>query len=327
MNKKNEILEEFDVKRIIYESFGQRSLQLIKELLALNNIAIHHISFRTKDRDRLQEKIVRKGFKYSKLDDITDICGIRVITYFAKDVDKIAELISYEFKIDQENTIDKRKLAEDKFGYMSLHYVLSLPDKRTDLIEYSQFKNLKLEIQIRSVLQHGWAEIEHDLGYKGSKGIPSEFKRDFNRISALLETADKEFDRLREELSAYDEEVRKDFKSKKVELQINNLTLRKFIEENKTLNKLNKAISKYYQAKIEGEHHSIDLGALSEKIKSLEVKNIDELSNIVEDNAKEIISNLSGFLSYDKDEVISVDESVGLHTILDKITTANNGYK
>ena len=80
---------------------------------------------------------------------------------------------------------------------MSMHYVVSIHQNRLKFTEYKSYTNLKIEIQIRSILQHGWAEIEHDLGYKGAKGIPDEFKRDFNRISALLETADNEFDRLR----------------------------------------------------------------------------------------------------------------------------------
>jgi len=107
MNKKIEILDEFDIKKTIYDSFGIRSFQLLKELLRANQITIHHISNRTKEKEKVQEKIVRKGFKYSNLEEITDICGIRIITYFANDVDKIAEIISSEFVIDEENTIDK----------------------------------------------------------------------------------------------------------------------------------------------------------------------------------------------------------------------------
>ena len=98
---------------------------------------------------------------------MTDITGVRVITYFADQVDEIAKVMEGEFNIDIKNSIDKRDILDpDRFGYLSLHYVIvSLSSARCALAEYRSFSELKAEVQVRSILQHAWAEIEHDLGY------------------------------------------------------------------------------------------------------------------------------------------------------------------
>ncbi|MCQ5042062.1 hypothetical protein NE654_13385, partial [Akkermansia muciniphila] len=71
-----------------------------------------------------------------------------------------------EFIIDRDISIDKRKSLDPKrFGYRSLHYVVHIDPKYVKAQEYHKYHNLKLEIQISSILQYTWAEIEHDLGY------------------------------------------------------------------------------------------------------------------------------------------------------------------
>lgn len=72
----------------------------------------------------------------------------------------------------------------------------SYPDKLT---EYT------FEIQFRTVLQHAWAEIEHDLGYKSEYSIPLSMRREFSRVAGLLELADETFEKLKHQLNDYDE--------------------------------------------------------------------------------------------------------------------------
>ena len=87
------ILKQFDKNKSLYSSYCEKTKQLIKEILEANNITIHHISFRVKDRTRLEEKITRKNNKYTQLSDITDVAGIRIITNFAEDVNIVAKII------------------------------------------------------------------------------------------------------------------------------------------------------------------------------------------------------------------------------------------
>lgn len=203
----NQILEDFSNKENLYNSLGISTVNLLQTLFS--EISIHQITHRVKSKQSLSLKIVKKNYKYKNFQDITDILGIRIITYFEDDIDLIEAILNKEFKVDKENTIDKRNVDIDKFGYRSVHYILQLNSDRTRLSEYKTYKNLKFEIQVRSILQHSWAEIEHDLGYKGINEVPLSAKRTFYRAAALLEQVDIEFIKLRKEILAFENEVSK----------------------------------------------------------------------------------------------------------------------
>ena len=146
------------------------------------------------------------------LREITDLAGVRVITYFPSDVDQIVKEIEENFVIDKENSIDKRNISDpSSFGYVSVHLIVELFDDRLKLPEYSLFKEMKCEIQVRTILQHAWAEIEHDIVYKSTEEIPFELRRNFSSLAGLLEVADREFELIRK----MEKEV-----SKKIEIQI-----------------------------------------------------------------------------------------------------------
>ncbi|MBT1711044.1 RelA/SpoT domain-containing protein [Fulvivirgaceae bacterium PWU5] len=155
---KNKILSDFDLNHRKFEDFRSKLEIILADLLQLNLIKVHQVTSRVKDRNSLESKIDLKD-KYSDLHQITDLVGLRVITYLESDVDKVAEIIKNEFLIDSANSVDKRNLKSDQFGYRSLHYVMSLNELRSALPEYRQFASIKAEIQIRSTLQHVWVDI------------------------------------------------------------------------------------------------------------------------------------------------------------------------
>ncbi|WP_367209587.1 GTP pyrophosphokinase family protein [Sphingobacterium sp. R2] len=229
---KNEILNEFESKIHVYNRFKDKSLSLLNDLLKQKKIAFHNIDGRVKNYESLSSKIDRKSEKYKCLSDITDLVGIRITSYLESDVDLIDKLIRDEFQIDNDNSIDKRILNSDQFGYKSLHLVVELDNRRLQLYENSDFKNLKIEIQIRSILQHAWAEIEHDLGYKGKAQIPDDYKRSFNRLSALLELADQEFVRLKRDLVKFESKVTEQIIREPQNVLINFASLKQFNSEN-----------------------------------------------------------------------------------------------
>lgn len=199
-----DLLEEYDEKIRLYQSFMNEVEHQIKSILQVSQINCNAITTRLKSRESFAGKIERKQGKYAQISDITDVAGVRIITYYSEDVDRIAEIIEKEFDVDQENSIDKRESLEpDRFGYCSVHYVVKMSEARLKLPECQQFSGMKCEIQIRTVLQHAWAEIEHDIGYKSEITIPREMRRNFSRIAGLLEIADKEFDQIRQALIEY----------------------------------------------------------------------------------------------------------------------------
>ena len=146
------------------------------------DIPMVQTAHRIKTMESIKEKIVRKN--YSGVSELRDILGFRVICFFSQDVDIVAEKIAEHFRIDYSLSVDKRKLIDVRsFGYLSLHYICALP-------EGEEFGDLWFEVQIMSVLQHSWAEIEHDLGYKTEIEVPRDIRRSFSRAASLLETAE-----------------------------------------------------------------------------------------------------------------------------------------
>src|SRR5438270_4640231 len=204
-----EILKEYDASLALFSDFTANCQRLVAELLRLEGINVHSVHARIKERPRLHEKLEREGKSYRSLKDVTDIIGVRVITHFEDEVDKIGALIEREFIIDPTKSVDKRKLLDpDRFGYLSLHYICSLSQDRIKLSENRRFKELVCEIQIRSILQHVWAEIEHDLGYKSGQSIPIPIRRRFSRLAGILEVADEEFSAIRNDLQEYESKVK-----------------------------------------------------------------------------------------------------------------------
>jgi len=256
---------------------------LLRELLIQHAVSFHKIESRIKDPLKLDEKISKKNYKYKDINEITDIVGIRVITYFEDEVDKIASIINSEFVVDGENSIDKRKLETDRFGYKSLHYVVSLSEGRKKLKEYKRFREFKVEIQIRSILQHAWAEIEHDIGYKGENSIPESIKRNFFRVAALLETADIEFVYIKNSLSKYEQTVTENIKLHPEEVEINGASILSFINNNNTVILLEKEISETYQKDI-AEPDLDSVSIIVDKLQYLGVKSIKELQSKLEEN-------------------------------------------
>lgn len=226
------ILKTFDSEEPLYETWAKKLELLVREILETNKLSVHSVSGRTKNRKSLEKKIESKsrGY-YTNLEDITDVVGVRVITYFADDVDRVAESIKQEFAIDVSASIDKRgQLDPEAFGYLSVHYIISLNDNRERLPEYKRLMGLKAEIQIRSVLQHAWAEIEHDLGYKTEGAIPRSVRRRFSRLAGLLELGDDEFIHIRNQLNEYTIDVTKNIVEAPQLVEIDKISLISFIK-------------------------------------------------------------------------------------------------
>ncbi|QNX84385.1 hypothetical protein IC774_03800 [Acinetobacter seifertii] len=108
------------------------------------------------------------------------------------------------FNVHQADSVNKsEKLGEEKVGYRSVHFICDVGQDREKLPEFSVYKGLCFEIQIRTALEHAWAEIEHDRGYKLGGKLPSHLNRRFKLLSGLLESADLEFNRLTQEIEEY----------------------------------------------------------------------------------------------------------------------------
>jgi len=150
---------------------------------------------------------------------ITDLAGVRIIAYFPSDVDKIVPLIEKEFKVDPKHSVDKRLSSDPAiFGYASIHFVVEFRPEMLKLPEYALFDKMKCEIQVRTILQHAWAEIEHDIVYKSPGEIPfRRVRRRFACLAGLLEIADREFESLRQDEMAVRQTIQSRIKKVKID--------------------------------------------------------------------------------------------------------------
>ena len=263
---------------------------MVKSLI--NDVVIpHQITYRVKDKDSLSNKLLRKNNKYSSIREITDLVGIRIVVYFEDDIDKIADIFKKEFEIDFPNSVDKRQVDADKFGYRSLHYVASLNKARLSLTEYKKFRNIKFEVQIRSILQHSWAEIEHDLGYKGESEIPETAKRTFYRVAALLEQADIEFVKLRKEISEHEIHIKEQIKTNNENVKLDKSAIIAFVKESSTLNEIEQALEGVACKRSNISDASLIADIVVKRLKEHKIETVKQLDNLLLDNRNAIIEH------------------------------------
>jgi ppGpp synthetase/RelA/SpoT-type nucleotidyltranferase len=217
-----------------------RVLEMLNQTLAQQSIALNSIEHRVKTIDSLAGKLERKGEKYRSLQDITDLIGLRIVTFYTDDVDKVAAIVSQLFDVDWSNSVDKRKLHDfNSFGYNSLHYICQLHEG-----------SIPFEIQIRTALQHTWSAIEHDIGYKGAVKLPPQYKRQFSRLAGMLELADDEFSRLRTTMTEYRRQIQTLVKSGNLnEVTLSTDSFRSYLELH-PFERLNQRIAAVNQAEL-----------------------------------------------------------------------------
>jgi ppGpp synthetase/RelA/SpoT-type nucleotidyltranferase len=279
------ILHEYRAELQLYNGFGLKLETLISELLASAQIRVHSVSHRIKDESSLAEKLARPGNKYTGLPDVTDICGVRVITYFAGEVDAVAHLIEREFSIDRVNSIDKRAAIDpDRFGYLSVHYVVSLELTRVSLPEYAPFRDCTAEVQIRSILQHAWAEIEHDLGYKSRSAVPRDIIRQFSRLASILELADEGFNSLRKNLSTYQSEVSAKIALNAGQILLDAISIKALIDSDPCIKELDELLSSRIHLPLVEEYGNKAIASHAAAASRLGFETIGELQSALQND-------------------------------------------
>lgn len=229
VNDKSELGLWYDRHQALYKAYAECIKVLLEKLLVQHNLPYHSITCRVKERESFLAKFDRKGYK--QLEDITDIAGIRIIAHTTSDELAIAELVKKEFKYDDVQSVDKaEELRDNQVGYLSIHFIAELNDVRSQLGEYSAYKGLKCEIQIRTLLQHAWAEIEHDRNYKFGGVLPKDIRRRFYLVAGVLEVMDAEFERLSKEIDDYGQQVAKDAQEGNLNIPIDSTSLTEYMQ-------------------------------------------------------------------------------------------------
>ncbi|MBW1784589.1 MAG: hypothetical protein JRL30_28075 [Deltaproteobacteria bacterium] len=219
MNVDEAIRQYVSEQRATYRLLAEKTKGFLSSILSSNGIVPHSITSREKNPEELREKIIREGEVPDALfNGITDLAGVRIIAYFPSDVDSIVPLIEKEFNMDSMHSMDKRLSSNPAiFGYASIHFVVEFRPEIVKLPEYALFDKMKCEIQVRTILQHAWAEIEHDIVYKSPGEIPFRVRRRFACLAGLLEIADREFESLRQDEMAVRQAIESRIKKVKID--------------------------------------------------------------------------------------------------------------
>lgn len=220
----------YDQNRARYQDLIIALERLLTTLLKEASIPYHSVSGRLKDKRSFLGKWDRKA--YTAPEQIMDVAGLRIITHTTEEVKRVCDVIEHEFAIDDKNSGDKGKNRDvDKVGYLSVHFIAKIDSKRLELSEYKRFEGICFEIQVRSLLQHAWAEIEHDRSYKFAGVLPQEIQRKFYLVAGTLELMDQEFTALSREIDSYAREVRKKTEKGKLDIPVDSTSLLQFLEE------------------------------------------------------------------------------------------------
>ena len=253
------------------EALAMEVYDILRHALHEQGIYVTAIEQRVKSEKSLAGKLELKGAKYKTVEDITDLVGLRIITFYTDEVDKVAAIAKRIFDVDWQESVDKRKLHQlDAFGYNSLHYICRL-----------KTGGLRFELQMRTALQHVWSTIEHDTGYKGSVKIPREYKRQFSRLAGILELVDDEFSRLRLVLTEYRRQMEALVKNGQLDdVPLTPETFRSYLETH-PFDRLNKRIAAVNQAEI----FPVSMMPYERVLEFLGMETLGDVQHLIDENS------------------------------------------
>ncbi|MCH7974775.1 MAG: GTP pyrophosphokinase [Bacteroidetes bacterium] len=201
----------------IFDDYQLLKIKLQEPAAAIVNIlltkdakdcGVHSVRYRIKDPNSLIEKIIRKRIEKPKREinynnypeEITDLIGVRILHTFKYDWYDIHHFIISTFELNKKNKpiVYHREGDEKEFiemckdcgckqekhtkGYRSIHYIIS-----TQLTKQKYY----VEIQVRTIFEEGWSEIDHKIRYSYKGQASSPFDSELGQLNRIAGTADE----------------------------------------------------------------------------------------------------------------------------------------
>ena len=305
------LMEQYHERQAVYQRLAQVAEETLRQALKKQHVAVIALEHRVKTESSLAGKLELKGAKYHTLDDVTDILGMRVVTFYSDDVDKVAAIVNEIFQVDWSNSVDKRKLHRlDSFGYNSLHYICTLPKSVVDDPGMPLLNELRFEIQMRTALQHVWSTLDHDTAYKGGGvSIPREYQRQFGRLAGMLELVDDEFSRLRNVLTDYRRQMLALEASGQLDkVDLNSDTFRRYLEA-QPFARLNKRIAAINQAEL----YPVPMMPFLRVLQKLGFETLGEVNRLIEEHSDDAYRLAVSQLGTTDLDILS--ENIGLQNL------------
>ena len=181
----------------------QDALNLLKARLDVLNHSmygnkshpIHNIQFRIKQKASIEEKLKRMDLQGSFMnakEHLQDIAGIRVICYFEKDVELLAEQLRKQsdlILVKEKDYITNPKPN----GYRSFHMILGIQVYSMESTEY-----YPVEVQIRTIGMDFWASMEHRISYKKERTDKEQLRDELREYANMLVEIERRFEQYNE---------------------------------------------------------------------------------------------------------------------------------
>ena len=204
-----EIKREFEILKPDLDAWGKFVDQTIKNIIShyrYGEIQMYP-KYRLKDEQSFINKALYRGKGYDNpMIQIEDKVGTRVVVLVTDIVDRVSRDLKNCTLWHIKDSKTKYEIFEeipDKFGYQSIHYIVAPLDNCCNFASgSSKLEQLTCEIQVRTLLQHAYAEISHDNVYKGPYKNDPIILRQLAKSMALMEAADDYFCKTLEQVSA-----------------------------------------------------------------------------------------------------------------------------
>lgn len=176
------------------EAWGQFVQSCILDRLRGKSVSMQIAGYRAKDIDSAIGKIARKGYD-APLTQMTDLVGVRFVVLISPQIRTVGDVLEsideWTFSLDRDWEQEVQN-APETFGYQSRHYIVR--SKQSYMFDGVHIEaDLPCEVQIRTIMQHAYAEMMHDSIYKANGTVPPQAKRFAASSMALIETADHLF--------------------------------------------------------------------------------------------------------------------------------------
>lgn len=171
---------------------GKLDAYFAEALSSLAHIDRYECRIKTNDSayKKYKEKYLGSAEPFAEFEDLV---AARIIVFFLSDIDRVRHVLLEHF--DRVERSERRPELDDQFGYESEHLVLAVPPHLKPS-SGSEFCPNTLEVQIRTILMHAYAEPQHDILYKSQTVVPKEIKRRLAWIAASCWGADREYEEL-----------------------------------------------------------------------------------------------------------------------------------
>lgn len=261
-----------------YADFLKEIKRVVEKILYKNQIPIAFgISGRTKTLDSILEKVSSERFVIKKtVTELNDLIGLRIVLLFPEYKNKVVDILSTEFKLL--NNPYKPTQSPDKFGYSSIHLILGIKDEWTKTPDWENHSNKRIEVQIRTLSEHIWAETSHSLFYKREENIPTIINRDLYKLSALLEVVDDKLQNIKHTVEEHFQYISGAPYDEILKLDLNSETFRRIMVENSGGKyNLNNYKNKILSSKIEKDYNILSAYYLNNTIAGkIDCSKIDE---------------------------------------------------